>query len=82
MSSTLEADAESVLRLVTPSLDLKRHKGQAGLKLSPPSLLLFMIGFDSKFELQSLSLFLMLKNLLFCKLIFVFREDSCDRGLS
>ncbi|KAL0876467.1 hypothetical protein Bca101_026172 [Brassica carinata] len=30
MSSTLEADAESVLRLVTPSLDLKRHKGQAG----------------------------------------------------
>ncbi|XP_013727724.2 ATP-dependent (S)-NAD(P)H-hydrate dehydratase isoform X1 [Brassica napus] len=30
MSSTTEADAESVLRLVTPSLDLKRHKGQAG----------------------------------------------------
>ncbi|CAA0403589.1 unnamed protein product [Arabidopsis thaliana] len=30
MSSTSEADAESVLRTVTPSLDLKRHKGQAG----------------------------------------------------
>ncbi|CAN8300602.1 unnamed protein product [Cochlearia groenlandica] len=29
-SSTYEADAESVLRIVTPSLDLKRHKGQAG----------------------------------------------------
>ncbi|KAJ0230270.1 ATP-dependent [Hirschfeldia incana] len=26
----MEADAESVLRLVIPSLDLKRHKGQAG----------------------------------------------------
>ncbi|CAF1697918.1 unnamed protein product [Brassica napus] len=30
MSSTSEADAESVLRTVTPSLDPKRHKGQAG----------------------------------------------------
>ncbi|KFK26158.1 hypothetical protein AALP_AA8G210800 [Arabis alpina] len=30
MSSSSEADAESVLRIVTPSLDPKRHKGQAG----------------------------------------------------
>ncbi|XP_013628186.1 PREDICTED: ATP-dependent (S)-NAD(P)H-hydrate dehydratase-like isoform X2 [Brassica oleracea var. oleracea] len=30
MSSTSEADAESVLRTVTPSLDPERHKGQAG----------------------------------------------------
>ncbi|CAH2072385.1 unnamed protein product [Thlaspi arvense] len=30
MSSSSEADAESVLRTVTPSLDPKRHKGQAG----------------------------------------------------
>ncbi|KAL0672997.1 hypothetical protein Bca4012_000978 [Brassica carinata] len=30
MSSTSEADAESVLRTVTPTLDPKRHKGQAG----------------------------------------------------
>ncbi|XP_010492965.1 PREDICTED: ATP-dependent (S)-NAD(P)H-hydrate dehydratase-like [Camelina sativa] len=30
MSSTSEADAESILRTVTPSLDPKRHKGQAG----------------------------------------------------
>lgn len=28
--SSLEADAESVLRAITPTLDPNRHKGQAG----------------------------------------------------
>lgn len=44
MSSTSEADAESVLRTVTPSLDPKRHKGQAGENL-PSSLCLNATGF-------------------------------------
>lgn len=26
----LEADAENILRAITPTLDLARHKGQAG----------------------------------------------------
>lgn len=30
MSYSSEVDAESVLKFVTPSLDPKRHKGQAG----------------------------------------------------
>lgn len=32
---SLEADAENILRAITPTLDPSRHKGQAGMHIYP-----------------------------------------------
>lgn len=40
--TALEADAESILRAVTPTLDPNRHKGQAGELSNPNSCIILM----------------------------------------